>query len=261
MNKTLMPMIFVGHGSPMSAIEDDDFSRTWKALGSKLPRPKAILSISAHWYAEKTMVSSLLKNSMIYDMYGFPKELYEVVYEAPGDPTLAKRIVSLLGPSASLAPRGLDHGSWAPLKWIFPHADIPVVSLSLNGYLTPEEHFALGEKLKVLREEGVLIFASGDVVHNLGQLDWDNEGGFPFADQFDEAIKEAILFRDFEKVIHYEKMGPMAKKSVPTPEHFLPLLYVLGASDPSDRISVFNERRIYGSLSMTGYLFEAGEAV
>jgi 4,5-DOPA dioxygenase extradiol len=256
MNKTLMPMIFVGHGSPMSAIEDDEFSRTWRALGRKLPRPKAILTISAHWYAEKTMASSLLKNSMIYDMYGFPKELYEVVYEAPGDPALAKRIATLLGPEASLAPRGLDHGSWAPLQWIFPEADIPVLSLSLNGYLSPAEHFALGKKLQALREEGVLLFASGDVVHNLGLLDWDKADGFPFADEFDQAVKDAILKKDYEAVVHYEKFGAVAKKSVPTPEHFLPLLYLLGAAYPSDRVTVFNDRRIYGSLSMTGYLFE-----
>jgi len=253
-----MPVIFVGHGSPLSAIEDDEFAQAWKALGAKLPKPRGILAISAHFYTNGTYVTVNSKNDLIYDFYGFPEALYQVKYPTLGDPVLAEEIAQLI-PSAIKVKRGLDHGVWAPLKWIFPNADIPVVSLSIDGNLTPAQHFALGQKLARLREEGILIFCSGDVVHNLGRLDWDKPDGFDYANDFDNYIKNAILSKDYDAVVHYERAGNCAKLAFPTPEHFLPLLYALGSLKPSDTATLFNERRIYGSLSMTGYCFASAQ--
>ena len=251
-----MPVLFVGHGSPMNAIEDNPFSRGWSALGEALERPKAILSVSAHWFTRGTKVNDSPTPSMIYDMYGFPEELYQLKYPAAGSPELAYRARTLIGEFVSIDNNwGLDHGTWSVLRRVFPKADIPIVQLSVNAMLTPAEHYAIGQQLRALREEGVLIFGSGNVVHNLSRVDWRMNDGQPWAQEFDQYIHQAILSGDYDSVLHYNRVGEAAQLSVPSIDHFAPLLYVLGASDADDSISVFNAYCTLGSMSMTSYLF------
>ncbi len=256
-----MPLLFIGHGSPMNAIAENEFSAAWERLGQKLPKPKAILSVSAHWFTRGTLVSDAPKPRMIYDMYGFPEALYKVDYPAPGDPETARETVELLGGRASIDTSwGLDHGTWSVLKWLYPKADIPVFQLSVDANASPDEHFLLGQKIKALREQGVLIFASGNVVHNLGRVNWHMEGGYPWADAFDDYIHKNILKRKYENVMHYKNAGESAQSAFITLDHFAPLLYVLGAADENDRITTFNEKCVLGSLSMTSYLFTESNA-
>ena len=251
-----MPALFIGHGSPMNAIEDNSFSRAWSALGAKLTEPKAILSVSAHWFTRGTKVNDSPKPGMIYDMYGFPEELYQLNYPAPGSPELAYRVRSLVGDSVSIDNNwGLDHGTWSVLHRVFPQASIPVVQLSVNAMLTPAEHYAIGQTLRPLRDEGVLIFGSGNVVHNLSRVDWRMNDGQPWAQEFDQWIHQAIETGDHDPVIHYDRAGEAAQLSVPSMDHFAPLLYVLGASDADDAITTINAECTLGSMSMTSYLF------
>lgn len=251
------PVLFVGHGSPMNAIENNPYTKTWQALGQALPRPKAILSVSAHWYTMSTLVSNVRENRTIYDMYGFPDALYRLSYPAKGAPETAARTAALLGGTAALSGDwGLDHGTWSVLTHMFPKADVPVFQLSVNRRLTMREHYALGQALLPLREEGVMIFASGNVVHNLSLVDWKNPNGFSWADAFDAYIRDAVLAREHEKVIDYLALGEPSRLSVPTMDHFAPLLYALGATQDDDTPSVFNDARTLGSLSMTGYRFD-----
>lgn len=251
-----MPALFIGHGSPMNAIEDNSFSRAWSALGAKLTEPKAILSVSAHWFTRGTKVNDSPKPGMIYDMYGFPEELYQLNYPAPGSPELAYRVRSLVGDSVSIDNNwGLDHGTWSVLHRVFPQANIPVVQLSVNAMLTPAEHYAIGQTLRPLRDEGVLIFGSGNVVHNLSRVDWRMNDGQPWAQEFDQWIHQAIETGDHDPVIHYDRAGEAAQLSVPSMDHFAPLLYVLGASDADDAITTVNAECTLGSMSMTSYLF------
>ena len=251
-----MPALFIGHGSPMNAIEDNSFSRAWSALGAKLTEPKAILSVSAHWFTRGTKVNDSPKPGMIYDMYGFPEELYQLNYPAPGSPELAYRVRSLVGDSVSIDNNwGLDHGTWSVLHRVFPQASIPVVQLSVNAMLTPAEHYAIGQTLRPLRDEGVLIFGSGNVVHNLSRVDWRMNDGQPWAQEFDQWIHQAIETGDHDSVIHYDRAGEAAQLSVPSMDHFAPLLYVLGASDADDAITTINAECTLGSMSMTSYLF------
>ena len=251
-----MPALFIGHGSPMNAIEDNSFSRAWSALGATLTEPKAILSVSAHWFTRGTKVNDSPKPGMIYDMYGFPEELYQLNYPAPGSPELAYRVRSLVGDSVSIDNNwGLDHGTWSVLHRVFPQANIPVVQLSVNAMLTPAEHYAIGQTLRPLRDEGVLIFGSGNVVHNLSRVDWRMNDGQPWAQEFDQWIHQAIETGDHDPVIHYDRAGEAAQLSVPSMDHFAPLLYVLGASDADDAITTVNAECTLGSMSMTSYLF------
>lgn len=255
------PVIFAGHGSPMNAIEDNKFSQNWSKIG-RLYKPSAILCISAHWYTRGSYIESRENPEMIYDMYGFPEELYKVRYPAPGSVKIASRIKELLGDSAVLTDEwGLDHGTWSVLKWMYPDAYIPVLQLSVNGLEKGQYHYDIGKKLSVLRDEGVLILGSGNVVHNLGAVKWDMEGGFDWAQEFDKKIKEAILNGDTDKVLDPSVFGEIQRKSFRSPDHYYPLLYVLGASDEKDRITVFNEECVLGSLSMTGYIFNDDENV
>ena len=241
----------------MNAIEDNAFTKQWQTLALAMPTPKAILSVSAHWFTAGTLVSNVQTNRTIYDMYGFPDELYRVVYDAPGAPELARRTQALLGPAASLSGDwGLDHGTWSVLRHMYPNADIPVFQLSVDRRITPAEHFALGQKLAALREEGVLILGSGNVVHNLGKIGWNMTGGFDWADDFDLYVKNAVTQRNFARAVDYAQAGPSARLAFPTVDHYAPLLYVLGAADGTDQVRVFNDARVMGSLSMTGYLFE-----
>ena len=240
----------------MNAIEDNPYSRAWIGLGGRLPRPKAILSVSAHWFTRGTKINDSLSPNMIYDMYGFPDELYRLQYPAPGSTELANRARALIGDFVTIDNNwGIDHGSWSVLNRVFPKADIPIVQLSVNATLTPQEHYSIGKSLAPLRNEGVLIFGSGNVVHNLSRVNWRMQEGTPWAEEFDQYVQEAILAGEHQKVLHYANLGAPAELSVPSMDHFAPLFYVLGASDPDDRIEVINADCTLGSMSMTSYLF------
>lgn len=252
-----MPALFLGHGSPMNAIEQNVFSDAWIDLGRTLPKPQAILCISAHWFTRGLKINDSLAPKMVYDMYGFPDALYRVKYPAPGAPEIAQEAARLLGSHVEIDNSwGLDHGSWSVLLRLFPNADIPVFQVSVDATAPAEEHFALGEALRPLRDQGILILGSGNVVHNLRMVDWEFSGGFDWAQTFDSYIKENIVTRSFENVLQYQRAGSSARMSVPTPDHFFPLLSVLGASETNDAIRVITEACALGSLSMTSYVFQ-----
>ena len=242
----------------MIALEHNDLTATYKELGQtilkRFGRPKAILMISAHWYTRGTLVQSAEKPRQVYDMYGFPKELYELKYEPAGCADLTKEVTDLLGDGVEVDDSwGIDHGTWSILVHIFPRADIPVVQLSVNGLMDTRQSYELGQRLAVLREKGYLLMGSGNVVHNLRLVEWENEHGNPAADRFDEAIKSAIEARDDEAVIEFHRC-PDADYAVPTPDHFLPLLYILGAAR-DEKPYIFNNVRNLGSMALTGYAF------
>ena len=250
-----MPVLFVGHGSPMYVIDDNSFRCEWLNIGQQIPVPQAILCISAHWYGEGQAVCASAHPRTIHDFYGFPQALYQVQYPAPGAPELATRVVELFSGQASLDTEwGLDHGAWSILCSMFPHADIPVCQLNVNALLTPEQSYQAGKLLQPLREEGVLIIGSGNIVHNLGMIDWKKTDGFAWADEFDVYIKNAILQSTHDQVINYQQ-NPASRHVFTSRDHFDPLLYILGASDQDDQVRVFNDARVMGSLSMTSYLF------
>ena len=255
-----MPVIFVGHGSPMNAIEDNAFTKTWEALGKRLPRPKAILAVSAHWYTEGTLTSDAENPRTIYDMYGFPRALYELKYPVKGDADLTEAVKVILGDTVSIDNGwGIDHGTWSVLCKMYPEADIPVVQLSVHARAAAQVHYDIGKRLATLRDEGYLILGSGNIVHNLALISWDMPGGFPWAQAFDDYVKSAIVEGRHDDVIHYERAGDSAKKAFYTPDHYFPLLYALGASDAGDQVEVFNDVCLMGSMSMTGYLFTPQE--
>ena len=250
-----MPIIFIGHGSPMNAIENNRFTDKWVEMIKELPKPKGILAISAHWYTRGTRITTVEAPKTIYDMHGFPKELYEIEYNAKTDKNFIEKIKKLDTNIIEDNAWGYDHGVWSILHRVYPHRDIPLIEMSIDGTKSPQEHFELGKKLKDLREEGYLIFGSGNIVHNLSLADFYNEEGYKWALEFDKEIKNAIVDRDFEKVINYRKISNK-NKAFSTDEHFLPILYILGASEDSDKTHVFNEETIMGSLSMTSYLLK-----
>lgn len=252
-----MPVLFVGHGSPMNAIEENEYTREWKKVGNKLPKPQAILSVSAHWFTSGTRITDSPAPRTIHDMYGFPDELYKIVYQAPGSPRFAQAAKNLLGETAAIDNSwGFDHGTWSVLHRIYPKADIPVFQLSVDAKASPEWHFQLGRALASLREQGVLIFGSGNVVHNLARVNWEAKEGYSWAEDFDGYIKSRVLSRNYESVLSFRQAGAPASLAVPSMDHFAPLLYVLGASDEKDSVLVFNDSCVLGSLSMTSYLFD-----
>jgi len=251
-----MPVLFVGHGSPMNAIEDNRYAKTWKEIGKDIIRPEVILSVSAHWYTNGTLVSDTVDPKTVYDMYGFPDELYRVKYPVKGSPETARRILELAGSSVKVDNTwGIDHGTWSVLCRMFPEADIPVLQLSVDSHAHAETHYELGKRLTPLRDSGVLILGSGNVVHNLGMINWSMDGGESWAEEFDKHIKDNILKGKHQDIMNYDRAGASARLAVPTPDHFYPLLYVLGASKPDDKVTIFNESCVMGSLSMTSYLF------
>lgn len=257
MNNQKAPALFVGHGSPMNAIEENVYSRVWEDIAKTFPKPKAILSISAHWYTKGIRTNDLAQPKMVYDMYGFPEALYKVKYSTPGMPELAHQLTELIHRDVKIDNTwGIDHGTWSVLRRMYPEGDIPVLQLSIDGTLAPEEHYAIGKAIGSLREKGILIFGSGNVVHNLGRVNWNVEGGYPWAEAFDRYIKEAVVEGRHGEVIQYKEAGDSAKLAFTTPEHFHPLLYVLGASDERDQLTVFNDSCTLGAISMTSYLFE-----
>ncbi len=252
-----MPVLFVGHGSPMNAIEENSFVQEWKALKDKLPRPEAILSVSAHWFKDGTRVSDSNAPETIYDMYGFPEELYEVVYPAPGAPHFARLTQKLVSRQVTIDNSwGYDHGTWSVLGRIYPEADIPVFQLSIDRNSSVRDYYEMGRELRSLREQGVLIFGSGNVVHNLARINWDLKGGYPWAEEFDAYIKGNIINRNIDNVINYKNAGTSSALAFPILDHYAPLLYVLGAAEGFEEVTVFNDSCILGSLSMTSYLFE-----
>lgn len=255
--KKIMPVLFVGHGSPMNAIEDNPYTKGWEEIARRMPRPEAILSISAHWYTKGSRLTDAEKPKTVYDMYGFPDELYRVTYPSPGAPELAHATKRLISRDVQIDNSwGIDHGTWSVLHKMYPKADIPVYQLSVDSGAGTEIHFRIGHELRTLREKGLLLFASGNVVHNLAKINWGMKTGYPWAVEFDDYIKDKIINRQYQDVLNYELAGTSSELAFYTPDHFYPLLYILGASKEEDRLSVFNHSCTMGSLSMTSYLFE-----
>ena len=246
-----MPVLFVGHGSPTNAIEENDFSRAWADAGKSVPRPRAVLCVSAHWETNGTEVTGARFPGTIHDFSGFPRPLYEVRYPVPGAPELAGRVkVAVRGTRVRIdAERGLDHGAWAVLRRMFPEADVPVVQLSLDRTRGPASHYELGKELACLRREGVLIVGSGNIVHNLGVIVREDTA-YDWAVEFDRTVKRRILSGDHDAIVHYPDLGRAARLSVPTNEHFLPLLYVLALREGGDAVDFFADRVTLGSISM-----------
>jgi 4,5-DOPA dioxygenase extradiol len=252
-----VPVIFIGHGLPTNAIEDNKFTRKWAEIATTIPKPEAMLAISAHWYTDGTRIMDDVHPKTIYDMYGFSKKLYEVEYKALGAPELAHYTKNLIDSSVTIDNSwGYDHGTWIVLNVMYPNADIPVYQLSINMKASAETHFVIGKQIKVLRDKGVLIFGSGNVVHNLARINSDMDGGYDWADDFDNYIKDQIIKREYHHVIDYQKAGKSAELAFTTPDHFYPLLYVLGALNEDDRALVYNNSCVMGSLSMTSYVFK-----
>lgn len=248
----IMPAVFAGHGSPMNAVEDSDVRRAWSALGGKLPRPKAILCVSAHWETEGVAVTTGEKPDTIHDFRGFPKELHELAYPAPGSPELARRVAELLEPEAVAldAERGLDHGAWSVLAALYPKADVPVVQLSLDSTHGGPEHAALAARLAPLREEGVLVLATGNIVHNLSFYDPRRGEPYDWAARFDKKVRALIEAGDLDTLADYDGLGPDTELAIPSPEHYLPLLYILALRKKGEKLSFFNEA-VESSMSMT----------
>jgi 4,5-DOPA dioxygenase extradiol len=250
-----MPTIFFGHGNPMNALAQNEYTAAWADIGAKLPRPKAILSISAHWYIEDAAVTISTSPRTIHDFGGFPQELYQVQYPAPGEPALAVRVADLLTPIPVRLDEqwGLDHGTWSVLCHAFPQADIPVVQLSIDGTQSPSFHYEIGKRLAPLREEGVLVVGSGNLVHNLHAYAWGQRAREPYdwAVSFERRVRELLMAGDAVPIVDYEhKLGSEARLAVPTPDHYLPFLYVLGTKQASDTVTFPVEGVDGGSMSM-----------
>jgi 4,5-DOPA dioxygenase extradiol len=254
-----MPTLFLGHGSPMNALEQNDFTRSLVKLATELPKPKAILCISAHWMTSGTWVTHMKKPKTIHDFYGFPQELFNVQYAAPGSPELAELVASTISQPKIFSDEekwGLDHGTWSVLRHMHPKADIPIIQLSLDMTKPIEFHLALGKQLSPLRDLGILIVGSGNVVHNLRMISWnENANPHPWATEFDQWIKEKINARDFNAVVFEATKSQAGQLSIPTPDHYYPLLYILGASTPSDPIEYVYEGIQNAAISMRSIRF------
>jgi 4,5-DOPA dioxygenase extradiol len=257
---SIMPALFVGHGSPMNGIEDNLFSNRWKQLGKDLPVPKAVLVISAHWLSQGTYVTAVERPQTIHDFGGFPQALFDAQYPAPGAPVLAQSIVDLIQqPPIGLDHEwGLDHGTWTILKHIYPNADIPVLQLSIDYNQPAQFHYALAQQLSELRKRGILIIGSGNMVHNLRMVDFarinEDNYGFDWAIEMNELFKSRILAGDHAALVDYTKLHSASKLAIPTPDHYYPLLYTLGLQQKQDEVSFFNDRAVAGSLTMTSVL-------
>ena len=248
-----MPALFIGHGSPMNTLEENRYTQAWRRLGQSLPRPQAILAVSAHWYVPGAAVTALEAPRTIHDFYGFPQALFEFAYPAPGSPSLAARVCELLRPLEVEADssRGIDHGVWSVLAHVFPEADIPVVQLSIDSRQPAQFHYDLGKRLAPLRDEGVLVFGSGNVVHNLGLLRWEEPGAaYDWAVRFELAVKKHLARRDHAPLLAWESLDAQARLAVPTPEHYLPLLTVMGVQREDEAVAFPVEGVDMGSLSM-----------
>lgn len=251
-----MPLVFIGHGSPMNALDDNAWTKAWAGLAQNLPRPEAILCLSAHFTTKGLSVVNTASPKTIHDFYGFPKALFDVQYPAPGSPALAERVVELLAGKAEARDEwGLDHGAWSVLRVMYPHAEFPVVQLSLDLSKSAQEQLNIGKLLQPLRDEGILIMGSGNVVHNLREIRMGQAGAFPWAQAFGDAIHTLVLSGRCSELEAYQALegsGP----SVNSSEHFVPLLNVLGAADQHDTARAINHDYVWGSLSMTSYILE-----
>lgn len=256
-SKNLMPVLFVGHGSPMNAIEKNEFSNTWACVAQSIPLPDAVLCISAHWETNGTQVTAAPKPDTIHDFGGFPEELFDVEYPASGSPDLAKEIIRSVSKFNITADknRGLDHGCWSVLRCMYPKADIPVLQLSLNYVQDTSFHYELAKELFFLREKNILIIGSGNMVHNLRLIDWEmEEGGAEWAVSANNLLKELINKNEHPKLIDYKSLGKEVQLAVPTPEHYLPLLYALALKQPDETTTYFNDKLVLGSMSMTSLI-------
>lgn len=252
MNK--LPIVFIGHGSPMNAIEENVFTKTWKAIGQSLPRPRAIIMLSAHWVSEwETRISTSEAPEMIYDIYGFPDELYRVKYPAPGSTTIAQEIIETLWedfPVTEDRDHWLDHGAWSTLIHLFPEANIPVIQISLDYTKLMIWQFDFGRKLAGLREQWILIIGSGNIVHNLRMIDWTAKNTYSWAREFDRRVAEWITSKAYNDILDFESWGEIARLAQPSYDHLLPLIPLLGTLDNTDSIEFFTEEIVMGNLSM-----------
>lgn len=252
-----MPVLFLGHGSPMNAIEENQFVQGFRNVAKTIAKPNAILCISAHWYTKGTKVTAMNFPPTIHDFGGFPEELFKVQYNAPGSPELAQVTQSLLLPTEVDLDHswGLDHGAWSVIKHLYPNADIPVIQLSIDYTKPAAFHFELAQKLQKLRERGILIIGSGNIVHNLKLVDFANinkvDYGYEWAHEAFETVNNQLLKGDFKSLINYEKQSKAIQLAIPTPDHYLPLLYILGLQNKNEELSLFNNHLLAGSLSMT----------
>jgi len=261
---TKMPVLFVGHGNPMNSISDNQYTQGWAELSKTLPKPRAILAISAHWYLPEMSVTVMHPPRTIHDFYGFPKELFEIEYPAPGCPELAEQVADLLKPVRVNLDQewGLDHGTWSVLRHIYPRAQVPVIQLSLDMRKGPEEHYQLGQRLQELRKEGVLIIGSGNVVHNLPGFNWGNPSIAPpgWAIEFEEWNRNKLMAGDAVALVDYLETGEIATLSAPTPDHYLPLLYLAGLQEQTDEVSFPIEGFDGGTMSMLSVLLTSHAA-
>lgn len=255
-----MPALFIGHGSPMNGIEDTEFSRRWKSMAREIPTPAAVLVISAHWFTRGTKITAMDFPQTIHDFRGFPQQLFDVQYPAPGSRALALETQSLLH-SANVEldhDWGLDHGTWTIIRHMYPEANIPVLQLSIDYTKGPQYHFELATQLHALRKKGVLIVGSGNMVHNLRMVAWDKmqqpEFGYDWALKINDQFKDLIANGNYQPLLNYESLGREAELAIPTPEHYLPLMYTLGAGG-NDPVSFFNDKAVGGSLTMTSVKF------
>ena len=253
----LMPVLFVGHGSPMNGIEDNEFSERWIRMAKEIPTPAAVLVISAHWFTNGTRVTAMDFPETIHDFGGFPQALFDVQYPAPGNPALAAETTQLLHSAHVELDHdwGLDHGAWSVVRRMYPEATIPVLQLSIDYTKPPQYHYDLAKELYSLRKKGVLIMGSGNMVHNLRMISWQNMNnagfGYDWALTMNDNFKQIITSGDYDPLINYETLGAEARLAIPTPEHYLPLLYSLGLKNDKDEISFFNDKAVAGSLTMT----------
>ena len=261
-NTDKMPVLFLGHGSPMNAIEENEFVGGFRNIGKEIPKPNAILCVSAHWETKGTFVTAMENPKTIHDFGGFPKALYDVQYPAHGSPELAKTTKALVKSTEIGLDEiwGLDHGSWSVIKHLYPDADVPVIQMSLDYYKSAQYHYDLAKELKSLREKGVLIIGSGNMVHNLGMVAWDRlrdaDYGYDWALEARDKMNKFILNDDHKSLINFKSQGRAFDLAIPTPEHFLPLLYTLAMKDENEKVTLFNDKAIAGSLTMTSVKIE-----
>lgn len=255
-----MPVLFVGHGSPMNAIETNKYTATWRKLGETIPVPKSILCISAHWETQGTHITAMPNPRTIHDFGGFPKELYEVQYPAPGFPIFAEEIRDRnpnLNIGLDTKEWGFDHGSWSVIKHMYPHADIPMIQLSIDHFASFEEHYAIGQQLNYLRNQGVLIIGSGNIVHNLRAVDWHQRvEGYDWAVEVRDSVNNWLTEKKHDELIGITRRGGNYRMAIPTSEHYIPLLYAVAMQDENDRLNLFNDKLSMGSISMTGVMLD-----
>jgi 4,5-DOPA dioxygenase extradiol len=256
-NTDKLPVLFLGHGSPMNAIEENEFVTAFRNLGKELPKPNAVLCVSAHWETRGTQVTAMKMPPTIHDFGGFPKALFDVQYPAPGSPELAQEVKDLVRSTEVVLDEkwGLDHGAWSVIKHMYPKADVPVIQLSLDYYQTPQYHYDLAKELVSLRRKGVLIVGSGNMVHNLGMIAWDklntDSYAYDWAAEASAKMKKFILEGDHKSLINFRSQGKAFDLAIPTPEHYLPLLYALAMKEEKEEVNLFNDKAVAGSLTMT----------